>query len=96
MILWHWIAKLNCKETTQLSCMVSPPSQHLVVSMKKLTIHIEEVLLWKLVQFAGVGEGKPATEDIEQGSDDLQKYVLIYSIVVVSCNRLSLLRVCKL
>lgn len=57
--------------------------------MKKLTIHIEEALLWKLVQFAGVGEGKPATEDIEQGSDDLQKYVLIYSIVGVSCNRIS-------
>ena len=56
--------------------------QHMIISMKKLTIHLEEVLLWKLVQFAGVGEGRQDTSEIDQGTDDLQKYVCFKEILI--------------
>ena len=41
--------------------------------MKKLTIQLEEELLWKLVQFAGIGQSDKSLEKLEEGIDDLQK-----------------------
>ncbi|XP_053397930.1 intermembrane lipid transfer protein VPS13D-like [Mercenaria mercenaria] len=47
--------------------------KHLIISMKKLTVQLEEELLWKLVQFAGIGQSDTSLEKLEEGIDDLQK-----------------------
>lgn len=51
--------------------------------MKKLTIQLEESLLWKLVQFAGFGQNDTSLEKIEEGIDDLQKYVISIKALTV-------------
>ncbi|KAL4233287.1 Vacuolar protein sorting-associated protein 13D [Mactra antiquata] len=55
--------------------------KHVIISMKRLTIQLEEQLLWKLVQFAGIGQSDTNIEKIEEGIDDLQKTLSITSSV---------------
>ena len=47
--------------------------QHLIISMKKLTVQLEEKLLWKLVQFRGYSQSDPSIQKLEDNSSDLQK-----------------------
>ena len=47
--------------------------QHLIISMKKLTVQLEEKLLWKLVQFCGYRQSDPSIQKLEDNSSDLQK-----------------------
>ena len=40
--------------------------------MKKLTMQLEEELLWKLVQFFGLGQVDQGVQKLHQGTDDMQ------------------------
>ncbi|KAH3833861.1 hypothetical protein DPMN_107177, partial [Dreissena polymorpha] len=45
--------------------------KHLLVKIKKLTLQLDEVLLWKLIQFGDLGQKPADTMDIESGASDL-------------------------
>jgi hypothetical protein len=40
--------------------------QHLIVNMKKLSVQIEEQLLWKLLQFCGFGSTGQGDETVTE------------------------------
>ena len=43
--------------------------QHLIVSTKKMTVHLEEKLLWKLLQFAGYNKPEDDMKKMEESCD---------------------------
>lgn len=55
--------------------------QHLVISMKKMTLDIEEKLLWKLFQFAGFGKEEHLADETDY---DSQKYAIYLSNLSVN------------
>ena len=50
-------------------------AQHLTVTVKQMTLQIEERLLWKLFQFAGYNQIARAQEQLDENSFDSQRYV---------------------
>ncbi len=50
--------------------------QHLLSSLRKMTIQIEEVLLWKLFQFLDYYQSDVEMELIEESSFDSQRSVV--------------------
>lgn len=47
--------------------------KHLIISMKKMKIDIEERLLWKLVQFAGFGQDDVSDESLDENDYDTKQ-----------------------
>ena len=48
---------------------------HMLMSVKKLTVHIEERLLWKLLAFCGFNQADPELERLDECSFDSQRSV---------------------
>ena len=45
-----------------------------MVTVKRMTLQIEERLLWKLFQFAGYNQTDMAQEQLDENSFDSQRY----------------------
>lgn len=59
--------------------------KHLVISMKKLNVHIEERLLWKLFQFGGFGKTDVSDENLDETDYDTRK--AIAAVISIKAKR---------
>ncbi|XP_052810385.1 intermembrane lipid transfer protein VPS13D-like isoform X2 [Mya arenaria] len=45
--------------------------KHLLIKMKKMSLQLDEVLLWKLIQYARIDQGRPDADSLNPVADDL-------------------------
>ena len=61
--------------------------RHVILTIKNLTINIEEEMLYKVCQFAGVGEGSEQQEEVEEQGREQQLAVITASSQLTRCYR---------
>ena len=66
----------------------------MILTIKNLTINIEEEMLYKVCQFAGVGEGEEQQEEVEEQGREQQLAVITASSQLTRWER-NLLSACE-
>ena len=64
--------------------LLSP--QYFMLNMKRLTVQIEETLLWKLLEFIGFNQSHDDVENIDEGGYDCQRLDVILTHTPGACS----------